>query len=183
MTTDAENAGLAKKQAYVKIGVAIGMALTIAILAGGYVLTPATSFETAGDRVVYALRVLPLSAMVLMAGIGAVASSRYASDAINPLAGAERGSMLVHQRYLENTLQQLALHVLAVLGLAADGGAVGMRLIPGLVACFVVGRLVFWIGYLRDPMHRGPGFTMTFQPTAWTLLYLVVRIAWRAFAA
>src|SRR5262245_36293243 len=92
----ADRAALSRKQRGVKVGIALGLVASAAVIGGGYVLTPELALPTAGDRLAFALRFAPLSVLMVLAGIGAVANARFASDAIDPLAGAERGRMLVH---------------------------------------------------------------------------------------
>jgi hypothetical protein len=173
------SAGLADKQATVRRGVILGMVGYAAILGLSYAIAPtAPAAASTADRIAYGVSLLPFSAGMLLAGIAAVANERYASDAIDPLLRAERGAIIVHGRYVENTLQQFVLHAVAVLGLAAEGSPFAMRMLPGLVACFVIGRAAFWMGYLRDALSRGPGFTVTLQPTVLALLFLVAKGAY-----
>lgn len=169
---------LARKQRGVRGGIALGIAGILTVVGGVYVFVPPLEMPTAGDRVAFALRCAVFPALTLLVGILAVAQSRYESDAIDPLARAERGALVVHGRYVANTLEQLVLHVIAMLGLAVDGTAVGLRLVPALTACFVAGRILFWMGYLRDPMKRAPGFAMTIHPTVLVLGYLALRAVW-----
>jgi hypothetical protein len=171
---------LAAQQRRVKVGVAGGTAAYLAILAGTWALSPMAEIGPVADRLALAARCAVFPAFMLLAGVGAVANGRYASEAINPIACNATPSMLVNQRYLQNTLEQLVLHVVALFAIAADGSAFGIRLLPGLAACFVVGRLAFWLGYRKHPMWRGPGFTITMQPTALALLYVAVRVVLRA---
>ncbi|MBL8613401.1 MAG: MAPEG family protein [Myxococcales bacterium] len=175
-------ADLPQKQATSARGTVLGVVAYAAILGAAYGILPEVRFLGASDRLAYALGLLVFPALMMALGVGAVALSRYSSDAIDPLARAERGEILVHSRYLSNTTEQLVLHAVAVLGLAAEGSAFSMRILPGLVACFVVGRAAFWLGYLREPLARGPGFAMTLQPTVLALLYLAGRGAIAVFS-
>src|SRR4029079_7359612 len=100
----------------------------------------------------FASRCAVFPTLMLVLGVGGVAGARFTGGALNPVAGTEvPRAMLVHQRYWQTTLEQLVLHLVALVGLAADGTALGMRLLPALAACFVVGRAGFWLGSLRDP--------------------------------
>ena len=166
---------LASQQRTVRAGILLGTALFLAIGGAVYALAPLPVLTGAGERLAYALRFAPISALMLLLGVGVVGNTRFATPAIDPLAGAERGRMLVYGRYLTNTLEQLVSHLCATLGFAALGGVFALRMIPALTACFVVGRLLFLFGYLSHPLRRAPGFTMTVQPTLFALLYLVGR--------
>ncbi len=176
------SAALPEKQATSVRGTALGLGAWIVLSGLGWFLVPEIRFAGTSERLAYAASLLPFSGLVLALGVGVTALTRYTSDAIDPLARAERGPILVHTRFVDNTTQQLALHVIAVMGLAADGSPASMRLIPGLIACFVVGRAAFWIGYLKDAMSRGPGFAMTLYPTVCALLWVAGRGAYAFFS-
>jgi len=176
------SADLPDKQATSVRGTALGAGAWVAILVLGWFLVPEIRFAGTSERLAYAASLLPFSALMLALGVGVTALARYASDAIDPLARAERGPILVHSRFVDNTTQQLALHAIAVMGLAAEGSPTSMRLLPGLVACFVVGRAAFWVGYLKDAMSRGPGFAMTLHPTLLALFWIAGRGAYAFFS-
>src|SRR5262249_35845456 len=139
---------LAHKQRGIRRGAILAIAGIATVVGGVYALVPKLEMPSVGDRIAFALRCAVFPALTLLAGIRAVGRERYYSEAIDPLAGAERGPIVVHRRYVDNTVEQLVLHVIAMVGLAIDGASVGLRLIPAMTACFVVGRIVFWIGYL-----------------------------------
>jgi len=165
---------LEEQQSKVKLGVVIGVMAWVEILATSWFVTGARATELAiADRFAFAARCAVFPALTLAAGVLLVANGRYHSAAIDPLACEATPAMRVNQRYLQNTLEQFALHLVALFAIAADGSA--MRLLPGLAACFVLGRLLFWLGYRRDPMKRGPGFSLTMQPTVLALAYVAVR--------
>ena len=88
-------------------------------------------------------------------GIEAVAHERLFSRAIDPLAGADSRRLIVNQRYVQNTLEQLWVFApgLALLGLYASD----LRFAAATTITWVLGRWAFWIGYHRDPLWRGLG--------------------------
>lgn len=51
-----------------------------------------------------------------------------------------------------------------------------IKLIPILATMFVLGRIAFWIGYLKNPLYRAFGMGVTLYPTAAILLYDVYRV-------
>ena len=165
---------LEAQQSKVKLGIVIGVMGWVEILATSWFVTGARVQDLPiADRLAFAARWAVFPALTLAAGVLAVANGRFRSAAIDPLVCEATPAMRVHQRYLQNTLEQFALHVVALFAIAADGSA--MRLLPGLAACFVLGRALFWLGYRRDPMKRGPGFSLTMQPTVLALLYVAAR--------
>lgn len=70
-----------------------------------------------------------------------------------------------------HSLWQVVLSVFAKLILCTYLTQESMKLIPLLVCLFLLGRLTFWIGYLRYPLHRAFGFATTALPTFITLVY------------
>ena len=97
------------------------------------------------------------------------------TDAEDPLAGAESRAWKVHQRMLQNTVEQIAIFVPAMLALAARVDAAHARLLPMPTALWCAGWLLFWISYRVQPVLRGPGFE-------WTLYSSVTAIGWVLFA-
>ncbi len=171
---------LEAQQSKVKLGIVFGVMAWIEILATSWFVTGARLAELPiADRLALAARCAVFPALTLAAGVLAVANGRFRSAAIDPLACEATVAMRVDQRYLQNTLEQFVLHLVALFAVAADGSA--MRLLPGLAACFVLGRVLFWRGYRRGPMKRGPGFSLTMQPTVLALLYVAARIVAHAF--
>ena len=71
----------------------------------------------------------------------------------------------VLQSLLQNTLEQgsLALPVYAAVSLFAPGRL--LALVPAAAAMFVIGRVLFFIGYPKGAPSRAFGFALTFYPT------------------
>jgi uncharacterized membrane protein YecN with MAPEG domain len=82
--------------------------------------------------------------------------------AIDPLAGVDSRLLQVNQRALTNTVEQLAGFVPALMALAAGAPPGWMPEVLALGVVFTVARLVFWGGYLMDPLLRAPGMAATF---------------------
>jgi len=108
------------------------------------------------DRLALALRVLVFPALTLAAAIGRVSFGRCRSAAINPLAGRDH-VIEFHQRILQNTLEQLAIHVVAILSLATYLTPDTFKFVPMLSGMFVLGRILFWLGY---PNRRTFGYAL-----------------------
>jgi uncharacterized MAPEG superfamily protein len=154
---------LQAKRAAVIRGAATGVLTFLLLLVALYMFLPPPELVISPlDRLFLALRCDAIAALTLMAGIQAVASQRGQSDAINPLAGKDPPSMQVHSRYIQNTLEQLVLFVVGTAALSTYLDAHTARILPALTVVFVVARLAFWRGYLRDPMARSLGMAGTF---------------------
>lgn len=157
------------------------IALSSAILWLGYRFS---NFDTAslarpGDRIAWVLPFFLLPMFSMVAGIALVMKQRISTEAINPLAGVDdqHQRMRVFKQYLQNTLEQLVLYMIAHLAFAAVIEPGYLKLEPFFAGIFVAGRVLFLVGYLVDPIWRAPGFGLTYYPT----LLLGLYVAYRAF--
>ena len=107
-----------------------------------------------------AAALLPAAAL-LLAMTAASFTARFATATFDPLAGRDSRFLVLNQRVITNSLEQLAVFAPALLAWAAGGGAGAM---PGVLAAgFVFGlaRAAFWLGYLINPFGRAPGMAAT----------------------
>jgi MAPEG family protein len=125
-------------------------------------------------RLAYALKCEVFAALCLLAGVGRIANRRFfIPDAIG---GSVEPSLEIDQRYLQNTLEQLVLAIVAHLALVTIVAPESIRAVAILVMLFVIGRATFWIGYHRSGAARAFGFATTFYPTVAVYAYVVSRI-------
>ena len=109
--------------------------------------------------------------LTLFAGIEAIAHERFASAAVNPLAGIETPRLRVNFRYLSNTVEQFIVFAAGLLGLAAYWPP---RLLIIVTIVWVLARWAFWIGYHKDPLWRAIG-----APGMLQSLLVLLYVAWR----
>jgi len=125
-------------------------------------------------RLAYALKCEVFTALCLLAGVGMIANRRFfIADAI---AGGPSPSLEIEQRYVENTLEQLVLAIVAHLALVVVVPDDSIRAVAILVMLFVIGRATFWVGYHISGSARAFGFATTFYPTVAAYAYVVSRI-------
>ena len=122
--------------------------------------------SAAGDRVAYALQLPAQPAIVLLMMVCSCFRLFDTARAEDPRAGAESRRFRINQRVLTNTLEQGAVFVLLVLGLATRLPPQQLKLLPIAVAIWCAGRLMFWGGYHVAPHWRAPGFDWTFYTSA-----------------
>lgn len=165
----ASSSGLRRAQLLIGAQIAVSVPLQIAFVrivsdAGAFAL-PA---DTLADRLAFALRwQLPPAAMLLTM-IGFIAGARPLwSETVGGSPDAAR--LERHVRVLRNTVEQLFLMVLAHLSLATLLPARELGLVPALALLFVLARLAFWIGYVRNELYRTVGFVATFYPNIYAL--------------
>jgi len=92
----------------------------------------------------------------------AVGRARYKYNCPAPATAGNE----MFERYFRgqmNTLEQLVVFVPAVLLFASR---VDVNWAAGLGAVYLVGRTLYFIGYVRDPKSRGLGFLLTMAPNA-----------------
>ena len=136
-------------------------------------LTPPGGIDVS-FRLTYALKCEVFAALCLLAGVGAIANRRFfIPDAI---AGGPSPSIEIEQRYVENTLEQLVLAMVAHLVLVVVVPDDSIRVVAILVMLFVIGRATFWLGYHISGPARAFGFATTFYPTVAVYVYVVSRI-------
>jgi len=108
------------------------------------------------DRMVFALGCGGGAVLLaLVPGIEAVAHERLFHASIDPLAGRDSPRLIVNQRYVQNTIEQLATLLPGLFLLAyyeAD-----LRIAAATAIVWTLGRWAFWIGYHIGPMWRGLG--------------------------
>ena len=136
-------------------------------------LTPPGGIDVS-FRLTYALKCEVFAALCLLAGVGAIANRRFfIPDAIG---GGPSPSIEIEQRYVENTLEQLVLAIVAHLVLVVVVPDDSIRAVAILVMLFVIGRATFWLGYHISGPARAFGFATTFYPTVAVYVYVVSRI-------
>ena len=168
---------LRSQQRTVGKGVAVAIACMSTIIGGIYAaLNPLPGMEQLPNRLAYAVGCNAVAVFTLLLGIMLVGNARALSGAINPLAGLESERTKIYGRYLSNTLEQFVLFAAVILALSLYLTNESMRLLPALTANFVVGRAIFLVGYLRNPLHRATGFAMTMYPTVACLGYVLWQI-------
>lgn len=136
-------------------------------------LTPPGSIEMSW-RLEYALKCEVFAALCLLAGVGRIANRRFFTP--DAIAGGESPSIEIDRRYVQNTLEQLVLAIVAHLALVTIVAPESIRVVAVLVMLFVIGRATFWIGYHRSGPARAFGFATTFYPTVAVYAFVVYRI-------
>lgn len=173
----ADSSRLDQKQRGVAVGMAAGLALSIA----------ATML---GPRLLSGLRIELLAGMCLLfpalalaVCIARLAKHRFFTaqdiDGSGLTPGSDRARML--QALLQNTLEQSVL-ALPVYGAALYVWPDTSGRSAALCACvFLVGRIVFFARYAQGAPARALGFALTFYPTmillAWQLAALLRLVA------
>lgn len=141
-----------------------------------FLLPPIPGMDEPYDRLIHALNWCGIAVLLtFLTGINAVAHERLFTPAIDPLAGRETRRLRINARYLQHTLEQLALFVPALLLLSqymADGHQ--MRAVVATAVVWMLARFAFWVGYHVSPSLRTPGL-LGMALSIGVLLYVAAR--------
>ena len=114
---------------------------------------------------------LVLFLMTLATGFG-----RFFSGQADPTLVADSRYVDISRRVLTNTVEQSLIFALAALAMAVLTPAGQLGLLGVLAILFVIARVAFWIGYLRDPLYRYPGMALTFEINAVMIVWDIVHL-------
>lgn len=164
-----------------QIIVALGMAAAVAVLVVAWAVLPSLPLplpdgDDAAARLAFVARWLLLPGLALFAGVGAIANQRFfVADAIDGEPETNHRFIDITLRYNRNTVEQVVLAAIAWFGLALALPHAQLKLIPTMAILFLIGRALFWIGYLIAPVGRAFGLGLTFYPTIAAYVWLVLR--------
>ena len=151
-----------------------GLAILVGGLYVGYCHAPAGAIPvpSSGElsaKVAYTLRCFVFLATFLGVAIGLTGRNRAKVGAQNPLSGNE-AAMELHKKRLSNSLEQTCIYVMMALLLATLLEREEMKYVFLSMILFLVGRVLFWVGYGIHPAYRKAGNVVTFGTALTSLL-------------
>ena len=154
----------------------LGAVSAVVLVILGYKFLPLSipALPSTADRLAFTLRWQVLPLVTLFAAVLNVALRRYNSRASDPLSGKDQHIVKLPIQFLQNTLEQMVLHVIGQLILTTYLDTEHMKVIPLLAIIFVIGRVTFWFGYQSDNLNhtnRAFGFAMNIFTNAAVLFY------------
>lgn len=159
-------------QKTVLVGIASAVVLGWGLFFGLHAILPAPA--DAREALVWLTLAPAVVFLVLVASVG---NARFLGEGIDPLQGKDPRFVVVTNRVLTNTTEQTLIFVLSGVALIALLPAEELDAIPSLAVLFVVARMVFWIGYLRQALLRAPGMSLTIQINVVMLGWCALTIA------
>jgi uncharacterized membrane protein YecN with MAPEG domain len=102
------------------------------------------------------------AAGVLLAMLLVQMAARFIAGTFDPTLGRDSRLLVVNQRVITNTVEQMACFVPAMLALSVATRPDRMGMVVALGLTFALARIAFWIGYLTAPLFRAPGMAATF---------------------
>lgn len=160
------------------------MVIVVTILYAGYYYfhsIPVPKSNEFSEKLLYTLRYCTFpQAMFLMFAIFRVGRKRGSTPALNPLSGNEH-LLQTEKNVLMNTVEQLLCFLLFMLVLTTYLEPLEMRIIPLLSVTFIVGRILFMVGYSFSPKHRLLGMSMNFFSNFFSIGYIIYLMYIRGF--
>ncbi len=162
---------LTDDQLIVVLGTSCAMLMSSATLNWASSIDYDAPILTFSERLQFVLRADLMVTLWLVAAIGNLARLRFFSqwDFGGAAGGGDSKHKVRANAVLQDTLEQVVLAVTAHLVLAATLNRIEM-VVRGLIGLFVIGRLLFMLGYRHSATARFFGFALTFYPSALTLL-------------
>ena len=162
----------------------LALATVVTIFYGGYYFCPSLPVPTSMDftsKLIYTVRCIFPPLMVLQVAIMLVGKGRGASKAANPLAGQDHLIQL-QKNFLSNTLEQFVVFMVCTLVLITFlNTPEEMRLVPLYTTAFIMGRILFRIGYGISWKYRGFGMSINFISTGFITGLIVYFMFTRGF--
>ena len=154
----------------------IALTVIVTILYGGYYhcySIPIPQSNDFSEKLLYAARYCTFpQAVFLLVAIVRVGIKRGSTPATNPLAGKEH-LLQTEKNILMNTLEQLLCFLLLVVTLTTYLEPSEMKIIPLYSLAFIVGRVLFMIGYSIHPKYRGTGILINFFLSFFFIGYII----------
>ncbi|MGY0709451.1 MAPEG family protein [Azospirillum argentinense] len=170
------------KTRLLRLAATVNLAAVVAALLALWLLpplfAPPPGIADPGARMAFWGRLALWPALVLFLTVGGVLVARARSVALNPIDDAESRFHRVSQRVLTNTVEQTLIFVPALAALVTQMPLPDLGFARLATALFVLGRLLFWAGYLIHPYVRAPGMAVTLTVNlvvlGWALVLAVV---------
>jgi uncharacterized MAPEG superfamily protein len=130
-----------------------------------------------GDRIAQVIKDAVFAILPGVLGICIVAAQRLDPSMWVGRMAKPNSALDINTRFILNTFEQFIAYFIANAGLALYCPLEEARTLIILTMLFVLGRILFWIGYHKNPYLRAFGFGITFYPTvaayAWLITYML----------
>jgi uncharacterized MAPEG superfamily protein len=127
-----------------------------------------------GDRLGLVIKDAVFAILPGVIGICIVAAQRMDPKMWVGRMAKPNSALDINTRFILNTFEQFAAYFVANAGLSLFCPAEEARSLIILTTLFLLGRILFWIGYHRNPYLRAFGFGITFYPTVGVYIWLVL---------
>ena len=131
---------------------------------------------TLGDRIAQMIRDAVFAILPALVAICIVAAQRLDPHMWVGRTAKPNSALDINTRFILNTVEQFILYFIGNAGLAIYCPPQEARTLIILTALFLLGRVMFWVGYHFNPYVRAFGFGVTFYPTVVVYLWLILRM-------
>jgi MAPEG family protein len=135
---------------------------------------------TLGDRIALIIKNAVFAILPALVAICIVAAQRLDPNMWVGRTAKPNSALDINTKFILNTSEQFILFFIGTAGLALYCPLEEARSLIILTVLFVLGRVLFWVGYHFNPYLRAFGFGLTFYPTvmvyAWLIAYMVFGI-------
>jgi hypothetical protein len=134
------------------------------------------------ERLAFAAQWCVIPATCVLVCIAMVGNHRFFTRAIDPIAGengagASDRTLAIWKQVLTNTLEQAFLFAVIAPAFSVIAPQAWLKAIPILALLFVLGRVLFAVGYFIRPTLRAAGFALTCYPIVF-LYGLTIWLYW-----
>ncbi|WP_209428043.1 MAPEG family protein [Pararhodobacter sp. SW119] len=165
-----ETVDMAAEERAIRRDTSIATAVTLAGFGAAFWIGPAIADlpSAMADRLGFAAMCWAVPGFVLLVGILMVSTTRRFSpeDIGGQAARPPSERLAIKAAFLQNTLEQTVLAAGVYFALAAVAGGAWLALLPVAAGLFVIGRVLFYIGYPRGAQGRALGMGLTMMPAA-----------------
>lgn len=129
-----------------------------------------------GDRLALLFNCAIFAILPGLLGVAVVAAQRLNPEMWVGQKVRPNSALDINTRFILNTFEQFTLYFIAHAGLCLYAVQHEVRSVPIITGLFLLGRLLFWIGYHKNPYLRAFGFGLTFYPTFGIYVWLMLRM-------
>jgi uncharacterized MAPEG superfamily protein len=148
-----------------------------AFFALGKLLTDWTPEDwTVGHRIALVIKNAVFAILPAVLAICIVAAQRLDPSMWVGRTAKPNSALDINTRFILNTFEQFILFFIGNAALALYCPIEEARSLIILTVLFVLGRVLFWVGYHYNPYVRAFGFGITFYPTVAVYLWLMLRM-------
>ena len=135
---------------------------------------------TIGDRIALVIKDAVIAILPAVLAICIVAAQRLDPSMWVGRMAKPNSALDINTRFILNSFEQFILYFIGNAGIALYCPPQEARTLIILTALFLMGRVLFWVGYHYNPYVRAFGFGITFYPIVtvylWLILYMVFGI-------
>jgi hypothetical protein len=131
---------------------------------------------TLGDRIALVIKDAVIAILPAVLAICIVAAQRLDPSMWVGRTAKPNSALDINTKFILNTFEQFILYFIGNAGMALYCPPEEARSLIILTTLFLLGRVLFWVGYHYNPYVRAFGFGITFYPTVAVYLWLILRM-------